>query len=536
MKFLLAQINPTLGDIEGNVAKIKGVVRERSSDVDVIVFPEMCITGYPPQDLLLYKNFIKKATAATFDVANSVVDTVVIIGNVRISTDGDMYNSAFVIQNKAVIGFQDKSLLPSYDVFDEKRYFKHAVNIEPVKVKISDYDISIGLQICEDMWDQDYPVKVVEELSYKGADIIVNISASPFHCDKLVDRKKVIENQMSKFPMPFLYCNMVGGQDELIFDGQSLAYNDEGDLIALGKAFSEHLIEFDLNDKNVINFSLNNRNSQLYNALKLGVSDYFKKTGHNQAVIGLSGGIDSALTAVIAADSLGSENVIGVSMPSKYSSNHSLDDAKNLAKNLNIEYQVLPINPLHKCALDTLSPYFFNTKENIAEENIQSRIRGLLLMGIANKKNALVLNTGNKTETALGYCTMYGDMCGALAVISDLNKNEVYSLASWFNEQCGENIIPLNTINKEPSAELREDQKDPFDYNVISPLVDNIVTYNKNSADLSQIGFDSILSNSIINKIRKSEYKRKQAPPGLRVSRKSFGVGRRLPIVNNYRD
>ncbi len=536
MKIILSQFNPTVGDIDGNVLRIKEIVRKNALSVDIIVFPEMCVTGYPPQDLLFYNDFIHKAIDATLEIAQAAINVVVIVGNIRIDSEGLLYNSGLVLQNQSIIGYQDKSLLPSYDIFDEKRYFNHAMVIEPVKVNINEKKISIGVQICEDLWDQEYPVKVSEELHGKGANIIINISASPFHLNKIKERIDVIKYQVSKISIPFFYCNLIGGQDEIIFDGQSLGFNSVGKIIAMGKAFEEDLVLINTNNMVASEFSISSKESQLYCALKLGVRDYFKKTGHNLAVIGLSGGIDSALTATIAADALGSKNVIGVSLPSKYSSDHSIEDAKLLANNLDIQYKELSISSLNASILETLDPFFANTEENIAEENIQARIRGLLLMAISNKKNALVLNTGNKTESAIGYCTLYGDMCGALAVISDLNKDEVYSISKWFNEKCGRIVIPINTIEKEPSAELRENQVDPFNYKIVSPLIDNIITSNKSPIELSQMGFDNTLSRSMINKVRKSEYKRRQSPPGIRVSRKAFGHGRRLPIVNKYRD
>ena len=533
MTFSLAQINPTVGDINGNAQKIIQIIAEHGKDVDVLIFPEMVLTGYPPQDLLFESAFIKDTEAALLKIAESVSECTVIVGSVR-EENGELFNAAAIIHADGKIDYRDKILLPTYDVFDEARYFTSAKRIEPVQVMVSGEPVSIGVQICEDLWDDEYPQKVTLGLIKKGATLMVNISASPFCVDRYKERIQAVQAKVGEYEIPFLYCNLVGAQDELVFDGQSFAMNAFGEIIATGKLFSTDVIFVDFENASSISVPDTCEDEQIYNALTLGLKDYFNKTGHYKAIIGLSGGIDSALTCAIAVNGLGAENVIGVAMPSQFSSDHSISDAELLAKNLGIYFQTIPIQKLNTQFLDDLSPIFSGTESGLAEENLQARIRGNLLMAIANKKNSLVLNTGNKTESALGYCTMYGDMCGALAVISDLNKSQVYSVCQWINEHYGKEIIPEGTLTKPPSAELSPNQVDPFDYDVVSPLVDAIVTDGLHSTGLVNAGFDSVLATEMMRKVRYSEYKRRQAAPGIRISKKAFGIGRRYPIVNGY--
>ena len=366
-----------------------------------------------------------------------------------------------------------------------------------------------------------------------GAELIINISASPFRENKVSERKQLISSKAKKIGLPFVYCNMIGGQDELIFDGSSFAVSKEGILLSQAKSFEEelHIINLDFHKK--IKYLPVSREEEIFQALCLGVKDYFCKTNHEKAVIGLSGGIDSALVASIAVSALGNKNVYGFSLPSKFSSKHSLSDAKELASNLGIEYQVIEIHSLVSSFLSTLKPNFKNHKPDITEENIQSRVRGDLLMALANKHGWLVLSTGNKTEIALGYCTLYGDMIGALSVIADLSKNDVYKLSKWINKNF-QNYIPINSIMKPPSAELALNQVDPYDYSVVGPIVDGIIERHKSPSVLIDEGFEKQLVYDVYNKIKISEYKRRQAPIGLRVTSKAFGIGRRYPIVNNY--
>ena len=392
----------------------------------------------------------------------------------------------------------------------------------------------IGLQICEDLWDHTYSRNLADQLKNAGAELIINISASPYRVDRLVDRCNLIKTKVDNTGIPFLYCNLVGAQDELIFDGQSVAYDSKGNLIAQGNSFVEETIIVDFDNQDPIELNVLQREEKIYNALVLGVKDYFIKTGHTEAVLGLSGGIDSSLTACIAVDALGSDNVHGVSMPSKYSSEHSKDDAKELAQKLGIDYQVVSIESIVDSFEHSLKASYNGTQPGVAEENIQSRARGSIIMALSNKFNWLVLSTGNKTELAMGYCTLYGDMNGGLSVISDLSKTDVYSLSRWVNESSGAERIPLNSIDKPPSAELKPNQIDPFDYDVVSPLVTALVDNQKSPSQLIKEGADPELVEDISRRIRINEYKRRQAAPGLRVTSKAFGMGRRVPIVNKY--
>ena len=535
MKFALAQINPTVGDIYGNTQNIIQTIVKYGKDIDVLVFPEMVITGYPPQDLLFEPSFLKDTQTALLEIAQMVHECTVIVGTVR-QENKSLFNSAAVIHKDGVVEFRDKTLLPTYDVFEEKRYFSPSENIEPVQIEIDGNPFLLGIQICEDLWDDEYSEKVTEVLAEKGASLMVNISASPFCVDRYKQRIKAVKAKVEEFKIPFVYCNLVGAQDELVFDGYSFGVNSLGEVIAVGKSFEEDILVIDIAHSNPVDITEICEDEQIYKALTLGLKDYFRKTGYSNCIIGLSGGIDSALTCAIAVSGLGAEHVTGIAMPSQFSSDHSIADAQELAKNLGISFQIIPIEKLNLQFLNDLSPVFSGTESGIAEENLQARIRGSMLMAIANKNDALVLNTGNKTESALGYCTMYGDMCGALAVISDLNKSQVYSLSHWINKHYNNQIIPNGTLTKPPSAELAPNQVDPFDYDLVSPIVDSIVADGLDLKGLVEAGFDPEISKEILRKIRYSEYKRRQSAPGIRISKKAFGLGRRYPIVSAYKE
>jgi NAD+ synthase (glutamine-hydrolysing) len=536
MKIRLAQINPTVGDIDGNTDLIIKTIQS-SPEGSIVVFPELSITGYPPQDLLLDAVFIAKVEENLDLIRQNTGMRTVVVGLPRYS-GCELYNSAAIISNGNILGYHDKVLLPTYDVFDENRYFKPSSRIEPFKVSLDGKSIVLGIQICEDLWDEEYDHNISETLIEKGAEMIINISASPYRKNIISKRLNLCIDKSSHLKYNFIYCNMVGAQDELVFDGRSFIINSSGEVEAMGSAFNEDIIDFDTESLSSIrsNQKLVKQPEELYMALSLGVGDYFQKSNFSKAVIGLSGGIDSALTAAIATQAIGSDNVIGISMPSKFSSQHSKDDAESLANNLGIKFESIPINEIFNQLLSEMGTFFDETESGLAEENLQARIRGNILMSIANKINALVLNTGNKTELALGYCTMYGDMCGALGVISDLNKIEVYEVSKWINSSSKEGIIPQNSIDKNPSAELREDQYDPFDYNIVSPIVDYIINDMMDKESISKMGYDIKLVEEIQNKIYLSEYKRRQAPPGIKVSEKAFGIGRRFPIINKYRE
>ena len=533
MKIALCQINPTVGAINQN-KKIILETYNRAIDLeaDVIVFPELAIIGYPPQDLLLRDRFIINAQNALNEIAQKSTIPV-ILGNTLIEHN-KLYNCAFICENGEIVSHYKKRLLPTYDVFDEDRYFsagnKHCI----VELAIDGKNTKIGLQICEDLWDKNYSCDLAKELKESGAEIIINISASPYRVDKLLDRCELIQTKAKDNSIPYIYCNLVGAQDELIFDGQSLAYNENGQLIAQGKSFEEEIVMVDLSLNKPMNLKVLQREEKIYNALVLGVKDYFKKTNHSEAVIGLSGGIDSSLTASIAVDALGKENVHGVSMPSKFSSQHSKDDAKLLSENLGVDYRTISIESIVSSFEQSLKVSYNGSESGVAEENIQARARGSIIMALSNKFNWLVLSTGNKTELAMGYCTLYGDMNGGLAVISDISKTDVYALSKWVNKNAGFERIPLSSIEKPPSAELCLDQVDPFDYNVVSPLVSALIDDEKSPSELIKEGADPELVKDISNRIRINEYKRRQAAPGLKVTSKAFGMGRRVPIINQY--
>ena len=533
MKIALCQINPTVGAIKQNKELILKKYQEAINlGAELIVFPELALIGYPPQDLLLRNKFINNAAVAIDEIAKQSTIPI-IVGSTLVEND-QLYNCSYVCANGQIIDHYKKILLPTYDVFDEERYFKSGDHPVTVEIGIGPKTKKIGLQICEDLWDHTYSRNLADQLKNAGAELIINISASPYRVDRLVDRCNLIKTKVDNTGIPFLYCNLVGAQDELIFDGQSVVYDGKGNLLAQGNSFVEDTIIVDLDNQEPIELNVLQREEKIYNALVLGVKDYFTKTGHTEAVLGLSGGIDSSLTACIAVDALGSDNVHGVSMPSKYSSEHSKDDAKELAQNLGMDYQVVSIESIVDSFEHSLKASYNGTEPGVAEENIQARARGSIIMALSNKFNWLVLSTGNKTELAMGYCTLYGDMNGGLSVISDLSKTDVYALSRWVNKNSDKERIPLNSIDKPPSAELKPNQVDPFDYDVVSPLVTALVDNQKSPSQLIKEGADPELVEDISRRIRINEYKRRQAAPGLRVTSKAFGMGRRVPIVNKY--
>ena len=533
MKISLCQINPTVGAIDRNVDLImKWYQKAVAAGSELTVFPELALVGYPPQDLLLRRRFLDKAEMALKSIAERTT-VPMIIGN-PLRENGELYNCAFVCSYGEITGHYKKRLLPTYDVFDEDRYFTSGESMEVIEVRFGDSLVNIGMLICEDLWDEDYACNLAKSLKEKGAEYIVNISASPYRGGRLAERSKLIVSIVTETALPFFYCNIVGAQDELIFDGQSLAYDGKGNLIGQGSAFEEDIVLVDLENPVPIQLKTSGREQKIYNALVLGVRDYFRKTGYKKAVLGLSGGIDSSLTGCIAVDALGPNNVHGVSMPSRFSSDHSRNDAKTLAKNLGIDYRTISIESIIGEFDESLEESFNGTEPGVAEENIQARVRGSLLMALSNKFNWLVLSTGNKTELAMGYCTLYGDMNGGLAVISDLSKTDVYALSRWVNEEADSERIPVNSIEKPPSAELRPDQVDPFDYDVVSPIVSALIEDEQSPTELMAEGADQELVKDISRRIRINEYKRRQAAPGLRVTSKAFGIGRRVPIVNQF--
>ena len=532
MKIAICQINPTVGALNENVRLIKKFYNDSlKKGADIVVFPELAISGYPPQDLLLRQKFLQKCDEALNEIINECTIPIV-LGNTLLE-ENELFNCSFLGQDGSIVGCYKKILLPTYDVFDEDRYFEKGNSPKVFPIKVSGEKINLGLQICEDLWDSDYGLNISKELKKMNADIIINISASPFGKDRLLERSNLIKEKIKETSLPFIYCNLVGSQDELIFDGQSLAFNSDVSLLFQGKAFSEDLVIVDMVKNEEIEIKKYPSEKMIYEALVLGVRDYFQKSGHSHCVIGLSGGIDSSLTASIAVDALGYKNVHGIAMPSKFSSEHSIEDAKQLAKNLNIDFRNIPINSIVESYEALLVEVLDKENIGLAEENIQSRIRGGILMALSNKYGWMVLSTGNKTELAMGYCTLYGDMNGGLSVISDLSKRSVYKLSSWINSEKGD-IIPERSLNKPPSAELRPGQIDPFDYDIISPMVSALIDNERSPSQLVLNGSDPKTVKNISKRIRINEFKRRQAAPGLRVSSKAFGMGRRVPIINKF--
>lgn len=544
MKVALAQLNTTVGDIDGNEDKILEAYRRGvQSGVELAVFPELTVTGYPPRDLLhrsgfIYRNF--EAVERLAAQAGAVGMVVGYVGNHEGGPGRDATNSVALLQNGRILATRHKTLLPTYDVFDEDRYFEPATSNAPVLFNGQ----KIGLTICEDVWnDEDfwtrrrYAVNPVVDLVNQGAQLVVNISASPWHLDKNETRRSMLTKMAVKIKCPLLFCNSVGGNDELIFDGNSIAFNAAGNLIAQARRFEEDFILVNTESTEALDYKTNAPEKDLYRALVLGLRDYIHKCGFKAVVLGLSGGIDSALTAALAVEALGAENVHGISLPSQYSSQHSLDDARVLAENLGIRYDVVPIEPAFESVKGALAGLFEGRAEDTAEENIQARLRGVLLMAMSNKFGSLLLTTGNKSELAVGYCTIYGDMCGGLAVISDVPKTVVFSLCRWINRNL--EIIPENTIAKPPSAELRPDQKDADSlppYDILDKILEAYVVDGKSRAEIAEAGFDPAVVNRIARLIDLNEYKRRQAAPGLKVTSKAFGMGRRIPVAQRYRE
>ena len=540
LKIGMAQLNPVIGDIDGNVAKIIDTIhRANDENIELLVFPEMTITGYLPQDLLFSIHFIADNLEGLDKVLRSVPETMIAVVGFADRIDGKVYNGAALIQSGKIIDKRYKTLLPNYDVFDEKRYFTSAKSNMPVPVKINGKAFLLGVEICEDLWDANSEVKITEQLAGQDAELIVNLSASPFEYNKRDVRRELMFSKVEIIKTPFLLVNQIGGQDEFVFDGNSMMLDATGQVIGWGEEFVESLttvnIDLDSGTGVPVNVPEIRREESIFNGLVMGVRDYFRKTGCKEAVLGLSGGIDSALVACIAADALGPEHVTCVAMPGAYTADMSNEDARKLADILGVKFFSVPIKAIANAYEKELSQIFGGLPTDIAEENIQSRVRGNILMAIANKFGSYVLSTGNKTELALGYCTMYGDMAGALAVISDLSKLDVYAVSRFVNERQNREIIPERIFQRPPSAELKDKQIDPFDYKIVSPLVDAIINDQKSFDELLDAGYEEVLVTDILNKIRLAEFKRRQAAPGLKVTGKAFGIGRRFPIINRYK-
>ncbi len=535
----MAQINTTVGDIHGNRDRVlKEMDRARTLGADLIIFPELCLTGYPPRDLLGLHGFVESNLQALQEIAAHSGRMGVIIGfvdrNSR-SEGKDFHNAAAFLYEDRVRAVIHKTLLPTYDVFDEDRYFEPAEKVLPVKFA----GRALGISVCEDAWNSEdfwpklrYPTDPVKNLVEKGADLLVNIAASPYEMDKTQLRYRLFHDHARKHGVPILYVNLIGGNDDLIFDGNSLALGKDGNLIAQGRSFLEELLLVDPDSAEDRVYREGDRLENLFRALALGIQDYARKCGFKSAVLGLSGGIDSAVTACIAAEALGADNVLGVSMPSVYSAQESHDDARNLARSLGIRFETIPIQPMFQAFQQALSGIFGELPPGITEENLQARIRGNILMALSNKFGHLVLSTGNKSEVGVGYCTLYGDMVGGLAVISDVPKTLIYRLADFVNRQ-GE-VIPGNTIQRAPTAELRPNQKDQDslpEYDVLDAILKLRVEEQMSIEEIVTQGYDRQTVEEVVRMIHSNEYKRRQAAPGLKVTTCAFGPGRRMPIA-----
>lgn len=543
MRILLAQINPTVGDIKGNTRLIiDSIEKGKTLGADVVLFPELSLSGYPPEDLLLLSGFVGDLESALQQIIKATSGIAAVVGTARtaqVRGEKGLCNSAAVIENGKLLGYQDKILLPTYDVFDERRFF------EPGK-ELHLWNIAgkhVGITICEDIWQHSsllkyasYQRNPVQELSLLHPEVVLNLSASPFSVTKLQDRVEVCSRAAQALKAPLLLCNQVGGNDSLIFDGRSLYVDESGTLKGIAKGFisDDYLVDLSLSLP-AIKISPDPM-EELYDALVLGIKDYFHKSGFTKACLGISGGIDSALVACLAAKALGKENVCGVMMPSRYSSKGSFTDAHELLANLGIASMEVPIEKPFTAYIELLSDSPMGATAGITEENLQARIRGMILMAISNKLGYIVLSTGNKSELAMGYSTLYGDMCGGLAVISDLTKQQVYALARWINRK--KVIIPLNTITKAPSAELRPDQKDTDslpEYEIVDHVLQAYIEDHQSVEEISKrFGYTREVVEDLVRRIHCNEYKRRQSPPGLRISEKAFSVGRRFPIVQGY--
>ncbi|RMG29006.1 MAG: NAD+ synthase [Methanobacteriota archaeon] len=574
IRLALAQQNFTVGDIQGNVDKIIDTIEKaKQNQVDILAFPELCVTGYPPEDLLLKPAFLNQAYEAVKKIAKEVSDIVVIVGAPEVKDD--VYNTAFILYDGEIAGTYHKIYLPNYGVFDENRYFQSGKDLTVLRMGA----FKIGLNICEDMWYPKGPTYY--QALYGDAELILNISASPYHLQKGRDRARMIQTRAEDNVVVIAYVNLVGGQDELVFDGNSLIVNEDGKTLCKGPAFEESLIISDIYRDHVFLRRLHDprrRKAKLslvtdtYNiqfvdipvkekkrtifssgiqedflpleeevlrALRTGLRDYVRKNGFSKVVIGLSGGIDSALVATIATQALGPENVVCVFMPSIYTSQISYEDARKLAKNLNVEYHEIPIDRIFDIYKKELKPFFKEREEDITEENLQARIRGNLLMAFSNKFGYLVLSTGNKSEVSVGYSTLYGDMVGGFSVIKDVPKTLVYRLANYINQNSGDEVIPQRIITRPPSAELKENQTDQDTlppYDILDQIIQYYVEEDWSFDKIVEKGFEPETVKQVIRMVNANEYKRRQSAPGIKITPRSFGKDRRVPITNRFRE
>jgi len=571
LRLALAQINTTVGDLAGNRDKILARLKEaRQKKADIAIFPEMAITGYPPEDLLLKPDFVNGAMRTLEEIVPATKGLTAVVGTAYI--ESDLFNSAVVIHDGKIAAACHKQFLPNYGVFDENRYFLAGSQ----RIVFVRSGTVFGVSVCEDIWYPDGPPEA--QASMGGAELLINISSSPYHLGKGHTRERMLATRASDNTAFVAYCNLVGGQDELVFDGQSLICGPQGEIIFRGRQFEEEMAVVDLDLRQAFRWRLYDPRrrkliredsasfkrielsqlpqearqdfmapvpaeplesvAEVYQALVLGTRDYVRKNGFSQVVIGLSGGIDSSLTAVIAADAMGPENVTGVSMPTRYSSAHSLEDAGQLVKNLSLRYKEVPIDNIFQTILNVLAPVFEGCEPDITEENIQARIRGIVLMALSNKFGWLVLTTGNKSEIGVGYSTLYGDTAGGFAVIKDVPKTLVYELCRYCNQAAGKELIPGRVFTKPPSAELRPNQRDSDslpEYDVLDSILNACVEESCSLEDIVQRGFEKDTVQRVIRMLDRNEYKRRQSPPGVKITPRAFGKDWRLPITNKYR-
>ncbi|MDX1942788.1 MAG: NAD+ synthase [Saprospiraceae bacterium] len=543
MRIAIAQLNLHIGDFEGNLAKMLSAVENaKSQNADLVCFTELSVCGYPPRDFLEFNDFIKKCEASIDKLAQAAQGIAIIVGAPTrnpIKDGKDLYNSAYFLEDGKIKQVQHKALLPTYDIFDEYRYFEPATEFNVIEFKGK----RIALTICEDIWNLGnenplYTIVPMDKLMSQKPDLMINISASPFAYDHAEERLHVIRANVERYQLPMFYANQAGAYTEIIFDGGSLVLSPNGKVFDELPYFEDCIRVYDLDKVIAGNQEIaqpREKYQLIHDALVMGIQDYFYKSGLKTAILGLSGGIDSAVTAVLAARALGQDNVRVVLMPSQFSSDHSVNDARALAKNLGVQYDIVPIQEIYESYIEALKPHFFGLPFNITEENLQARIRGMIVMGFSNKFGNILLNTSNKSEMAVGYGTLYGDMCGGLSVLGDVYKTEVYELAAYINKDGI--VIPENTITKPPSAELRPNQKDSDslpEYDILDPILYQYIEKRQGPQELISMGFDEALVRRVLRLVNINEFKRHQVAPVLRVSSKAFGVGRRMPIVGKY--
>lgn len=539
----MAQLNYHIGNFEGNLALMKRAIDQALNDgADLICFGELATCGYPPRDFLEFRDFIQKSMGVIQELCEYSQDIGIIVGAPSINPEiegKDLFNSAFFLYNKELIHIANKGLLPTYDIFDEYRYFEPSKVFNAVQFKGK----TIAITVCEDIWNIGYENPLytacpMDEMMAQKPDFIINLSASPFSYEHSRERIELIRSNVLKYQIPMFYVNHYGSQTDIVFDGGSVVMSANGNVYDEMPYFEECVRTYQLHDVILGQKSreqVKEKIDLIYRALVIGIKDYFNKLGFKKAILGLSGGIDSAITTTLAVDALGAENVMVLLMPSQFSSEGSIQDAKELAINLGIQYEIIPIQDVYKSYEKVLQPYFEGLTPNVTEENIQARIRGMLLMAFSNKFNSILLNTTNKSEMSVGYGTLYGDLCGGLAVLADVYKTEVYQLAHYINRKSIR--IPINSITKPPSAELRPDQKDSDslpDYDILDQVLYQYIELRKGPDEIIKMGFDSAIVLRALKLVNRSEFKRYQSPPVIRISSKSFGLGRRLPIEAKY--